>query len=291
MKTKVLVTGGCGFIGSHLVDALIEEGYRVNVLDNLSTGKIENLNPKAEFFNGTITKLSHLGMAIEGCEFVYHAAALARIQPSIDRPRTSHAVNFNGTFNVLEACRKNKCKLIFSSSSSIYEGSDLPTHEEDDIQPKNPYALHKWLSEQCIELYADLYGLEYAILRYFNVFGERQIMNGAYAAVVGIFLDQKRKSKKLTITNDGEQSRDFTYVKDVARANLMAMGWQGTFNIGTENNYTINEIADFVGGEKEYIGDRVGEVRETLADTSRANKLGWRYTKDIGGWINEQIRR
>lgn len=284
---KCLVTGGAGFIGSHVVDTLIEAGHSVTILDDLSTGKRENLNPKAHFIYGDIRDDEFDG----DFKYVFHLAALARIQPSIDDPVTSHDVNLTGTLNILEYCRRHKAKIIFSSSSSIYASRKLPTKEEDKKFPKNPYALQKLEAEQYIKLYALLYGLEYTILRYFNVYGERQILEGAYAAVVGIFMDQRAAGKPLTITNDGKQSRDFTYVKDVAMANLMAMGWTGIYNIGTGKSYRIDEIAYAVKVATdypvEYIGKRKGEAKETQADNSKALAKGWKPTKDIKDWINE----
>ncbi len=288
--SKCLVTGGLGFIGSAVVDALIEAGHEVVIIDDLSTGKMENWNKKASYHIRDIEERSFLG-AFEKVDYVFHLAALARIQPSIDDPASSHDVNLTGTLNVLEYCRKHEAKIIFSSSSAIYEGDKLPTGEDATKHPKNPYCAQKWMCEQYIRLYGELYGLDYAILRYFNVFGERQILEGAYAAVVGILLKQKAEGKKLTITNDGEQRRDFTYVKDVAQANLMAMNWDGETNVGTGKNYSINDLAEMVNGEKEYIGERPGEVRKTLANNTRARNLGWEPTKDIGEWINEVIGR
>jgi UDP-glucose 4-epimerase len=185
-----LVTGGAGFIGSHVVDALVKSGYKVYVMDNLSTGKVENLSDKAVLFGDDITKKAAWS-GIPKCDYVFHLAALARIQPSIDDPVTSHHTNLTGTLNVLEYCRRYKAKLIFSGSSSIYEGLDLPTDELGAKKPKSPYGMQKLMCEQYIRLYRELYGLDYAILRYFNVYGERQILNGAYAAVVGILLKPK----------------------------------------------------------------------------------------------------
>lgn len=272
---KCLVTGGLGFIGSHLVDELIKQGHKVYIVDNLSTGKRENLNPKAVFYeNGIVSRTFWKQM--HEVDVVYHTAALPRIQPSIKNPIKSHKTNVNGTLNVLEYCRRYKAKLIFSGSSSIFKGDSLPTKETDAKEPKSPYSLQKWLCEQYIELYHKLYGLDYVILRYFNVYGPRQLTEGAYACVLGIFLNQKEQGKPLTITNDGEQRRDFTHVKDVVRANIMAIDWQGTFNIGAGKNYSINELADLVGGEKEYIGYRKGEVKSTLCDNSKAQSMGWK---------------
>lgn len=285
---KCLVTGIAGFVGSHVADLLIEQGFEVIGIDNFFTGKKENINPKAVFVERDIRDKTSLKL-LPRVDYVFHLASLARIQPSIDNPIESNDVNLNGTLNILEYCRSNKSKFIFSSSSSIYEGSKLPTNERDPIKPKNPYALQKWLGEQYIRLYGELYGMDYTILRYFNVYGERQILDGAYAAVVGIFLDQKSKGEPLTITNDGEQARDFTYVRDVAKANFMAMGWdRESYNIGTGQNYSINQIADFVGGEKKYVGERKGEVRATQADNTKALSKGWKPTITIQEWINDQ---
>jgi UDP-glucose 4-epimerase len=291
-RRRALVTGCAGFIGSHVTDLLLELGYQVFGLDNLSTGKTENLpeHDNFQFINGDIRDLSLFNLLGE-VDYVFHLAALARIQPSIQDPVTSNYVNHIGTLNVLEYCRKHKAKLIFSGSSSIYAGIELPTKESDTKDPKSPYALQKLQGEQYIQLYGDLYGLDYAILRYFNVYGERQITEGAYSAIVGIFLQQKADGKPLTITNDGEQRRDFTYVKDVAKANVMARDWpKSVYNIGTGNNYSINELADEVGGEKKYIGDRQGEARATQADNSVAREQGWKPTKDIKDWIHDQIQ-
>lgn len=286
---KCLVTGGAGFIGSHIVDALIERGYEVTVVDNLSTGKKENINEKAIFLERDIRDKNLWGY-VRKTDYVFHLASLARIQPSIENPLESNDVNLNGTLNVLEYCRKHRAKLIFSSSSSIYEGSHLPTDEDDEIAPKNPYALQKWVCEQYINLYGELYDMNYTILRYFNVYGERQILDGAYAAVLGIFLDQKKRGVPLTITNDGKQRRDFTYVGDVVRANLMAMQWKRQpYNIGTGFNYSINQIAELVGGEKKYIGNRTGEVGETLASNIQAELAGWTPRTKIEDWINANL--
>lgn len=294
---KCLVTGGCGFIGSHVVESLIEDDHDVVIVDNLSTGQIHNLDSikgGVEVLTLDITTdilWELLNDDYEPFDYVFHLAALARIQPSIDDPISSNEVNLVGTLKVLEYCRKNKSKLIFSGSSSIYEGLDLPTKETYAKKPKSPYAMQKLMCEQYIRLYRELYGLDYAVLRYFNVYGERQLTDGAYAAIVGILLDAKAKNEPLPITNDGEQTRDFTYVKDVARANMMAMDWQGTFNIGTGKSYSINQLASQVsnnnGASVHYIGNRPGETRDTQADNSKASAQGWLPTKDIMNWISD----
>lgn len=283
---RCLVTGGLGFVGSNLVDQLIEDGHSVIVIDNLSTGTVKNKNPKAETIIADIQDEYSL-KELPVVDYVFHTAALARIPRSIEDPIGSNDANVNGTLQLLEYCRKVDAKMIFSSSSSIYDGLELPTDEDDDKDPKNPYALQKYICEMWIQLYGALYNIDWTILRYFNVYGERQITEGAYAAIVGIFLQQRKEGKPLTITNDGEQRRDFTYVKDVVQANVMAMDWpQDFFNIGAGNNYSVNQLADAVGGEKKYIGERIGEVRETYADNSKAQALGWKPTMDIIEWIN-----
>lgn len=287
---KCLVTGGAGFIGSHVVDLLLKQGHEVTVVDNLSTGEFENVNFDAKFLKYDISNPTIYHFLDNDYQYVFHLASLARIQPSIQDPIKSHETNVNGTLNILEFCRNYGAKLIFSGSSSIYKGDKLPTIESSDKYPKSPYALQKYISEQYIELYGKLYNLDYVILRYFNVYGERQILDGAYAAVVGILLDLKRRGMPLTITGDGEQRRDFTYVKDVARANLMAMDWKrDVYNIGTGRNYSINEIADMIGGEKVYLEQRKGEARNTQANNLNATYAGWRPKKDIKDWIYDLI--
>lgn len=286
---KCIVTGGAGFIGSHVTDLLIEHGHTVYVVDNLSTGNIDNVNNSADMHIVDIQDLESV-KGLPKADVVFHLAALARIQPSIEDPIITNNVNLVGTLNLLEYCRENHAKMVFSSSSSIYKADDLPTNESDLKAPKNPYALQKWLSEQYITLYAVLYDVDYTILRYFNVYGERQIPDGAYAALIGILLDKKNAGEKLPITNDGEQRRDFTYVKDVAKANYLAVNWpKGAYNIGAGNNYSVNEIADCIGGDIEYIGERKGEIKETLADNTKAKSVGWSTSMDVLKWIESQL--
>jgi len=286
--SKYLVTGSAGFIASHVVDLLISQGHQVTGVDNLSNGKIGNINPQSQFYNRDITDPVFWSI-LERFDCVFHLAALPRIQPSIKDPMPAHDTNINGTLQVLEYCRRQKTKLVFSSSSSIYKGDDLPARETATIKPKNPYTLQKYVCEQYIELYHELYNLDYTILRYFNVYGERQLLEGAYATVLGIFLQQRKQGLPLPITNDGEQRRDFTYVGDVARANLAAVDWQGTFNIGSGRNWSINEIADMVGGTTKNVGTRLGEARQTLADNTKAAKMGWYPQVSVKDWIHHAI--
>jgi len=243
-KTKVLVTGGAGFIGSHLVDALIERGFDVIVIDNLSTGKKENLNPKAKFYKADIRDLEKIKPLFKKVSYVFHLAAQPRIQPSIINPAESHSNNVVGTLNVLIAARDAKVKkFIYSASSSAYGDQEkLPLREDMSPRPKSPYSLFKLIGEQYCKLFTEIYDLPTVCLRYFNVYGPRQSCEGAYATVIGIFLRQAKAGEPLTIVGDGNQTRDFTNVMDVVKANILAMessrvGQGEVINIGTGKNY------------------------------------------------------
>ncbi len=251
--TKVLVTGGAGFIGSHLVDALVEEGHSVVVIDNLSTGKRSQVNKKAKFIKADIRNLKKIKPYFKGADWVYHLAARARIQPSIKDPVSTFDHNILGTLNVLLAARDAGVKrVIYSASSSSYGDQDtLPLHEEMTPRFKSPYSLSKYVGEEMCRLFSNLYGLETVSLRYFNVYGPRQLLNGAYATVAGIFLKQFKDGKPLTIVGDGGIRRDFTHVSDVVRANILAaqsskVGRGEVINIGTGKNYSINEVASMI---------------------------------------------
>lgn len=283
-KKKICVTGGCGFIGSHIVDGLIEEENEVIVIDNLSGGKKENLNPKAEFHQLDLRNLKTIKPLFEGIDFVFHLAAKPRIPLSIQDPISSHENNLNAFLNVLVASRDMKVKkVIYSSSSTIYGNQKkLPLHEEMIPQPLNPYGLQKYAGELYCKVFSDLYGLPTVSLRYFNVFGPRAEREGAYATVIPIFLGQKKAGEPLTIVGDGNQTRDFTHVSDVVRANILAMesrrvGRGEAINIGAGRNFSVNDLAKIVGGPTVNVPSRTGEIRHTLADISLAKKLlGWR---------------
>ncbi len=290
---KHLVTGGAGFIGSHIVDRLLEQGHEVINVDNLSTGN--NINPKAELVNVDISNRSNrlkLCEAMEGVDTVFHCAALARVQPSIENPQKYHKANVDGTLNVLLSARDSAVRrVVYSASSSAYgDQKQMPLNETMPTAPISPYGLQKLIGEQYCFVFSKCYDLETVSLRYFNVYGERQAIDGAYSTVVGAFLKQKINRAKLTITNDGEQRRDFTYVKDVAEANILAsqsekVGDGEVINIGKGYNYSVNEVAEFIGGEKEFIGDRL-EPRETLADNTRAKDLlSWSPKTDLKDWL------
>ena len=297
-KTKVLVTGGAGFIGSHLVDALIERGFDVIVIDNLSTGKKENLNPKAKFYKADIRDLEKIKPLFKKVSYVFHLAAQPRIQPSIINPAESHSNNVVGTLNVLIAARDAKVKkFIYSASSSAYGDQEkLPLREDMSPRPKSPYSLFKLIGEQYCKLFTEIYDLPTVCLRYFNVYGPRQSCEGAYATVIGIFLRQAKAGEPLTIVGDGNQTRDFTNVMDVVKANILAMessrvGQGEVINIGTGKNYTINKIASLISKESIHTPPRLAEIRDTLADNSKAKEfLEWQPTIEIEQGIEELKR-
>ena len=295
---RVIVTGGAGFIGSNLVDRLIDDGHEVSVIDNLSTGKDKNMNPKAKFYRKDITQMrrdSDFTM-FEGVDVVFHTAAMARVQPSIEDPISFNRVNVDGTLNLLKACVDYGVKrFVFSSSSSVYGNVDtFPTSENSPLNPISPYALQKLIGEQYCKLFSDIYGLETVCLRYFNVYGKRQLLEGAYTLVMGKFAQQLLNNEPMTIRGDGEQRRDFTYVGDVVEANVLASTNTEmytddvrcrAFNIGNGDNRSVNQIADMLGGERVNV-DPVIEPKETLADNSKAREmLGWKTTMKIEEWV------
>jgi UDP-glucose 4-epimerase len=281
-KRKYLVVGGAGFIGSHLVDKLIQLKHQVIVLDNLSTGKKENINPRAKFVKADIRKLKQITPFFKNIDGVFLLAALPRVQYSIDQPTKTNKNNIDGILNVLVTSQQTKTKrIVYSSSSSIYgEPKKLPLKESFPPNPLSPYGLQKYVGEEYCRLFSLLYGLETVSLRYFNVYGPRMDDQGAYATVMSVFLRQLAKNQPLTITGDGTQTRDFTHVSDVVKANLLAMeskkvGRGEAINIGGGKNYSINEIAKMFSNKVKYIAPRV-EPHDTLADISLAKKLlGW----------------
>ena len=293
---KAVVIGGAGFIGSNLVDRLIDEGIEVIVIDNLSTGKKENINPKAKFIACDIaqTKMDFLIKQIEGVDVLFHLAALARVQPSIDDPIPFNEVNINGTLNVLFAAYKAGVKkVVYSASSSAYgDAEKMPQLETDPTNPLSPYGLQKYVGEQYCKMFSQVYGLDTVSLRYFNVYGERMLLEGAYCLVLGIFARQMLEGKPLTINNDGEQRRDFTYVGDVVNANILAAHHKDklngdVINIGNGDNYSVNEVVKMYGGQST-AGQKVLEPFETLADITKAKKvLGWEPKGNLPVWIEK----
>lgn len=291
---KVLVTGGAGFIGSNLVDALIGKGYEVGIIDDFSTGKRSNVNPKATLYEVSLHKASteELVEILTGYEKVFHTAAFARVQPSIIDPILFNEVNVNGTLNLLFACTKAGVKrVIYSASSSAYGDTEIfPTPETAGTDPMSPYGLQKYIGEQYCRMFSLVYGLDTVNLRYFNIYGPRMNFEGAYKTVIGVFGQQKALGKPLTITNDGEQSRDFTHVYDVVDANIRASEYVGklngeVFNIGNGRDITINKIAELISSEKVYIGNVLEPAKNNADNTKAKQMLGWEPKHDVENFI------
>lgn len=279
MSNKYLVTGGAGFIGSHVVEALLKRGDGVRILDDFSTGKRENVPQNVEILEASITNADSIIPAFKDIYGVFHMAALPQVQTSIEEPLKSHAININGTLNVLLSARDAGVKkLVYSASCAAYgDQSVSPQHEELKPSPKSPYGLQKYVGEHYCKLASMFWNLKTVSLRYFNVFGPRMCFEGAYTTVMAIFLRQKGEGKPLTITGNGNQTRDFIYVEDVVAANLAAMdcekvGNGEVINIGIGENHSVNEIAKIIGGPTENIAPRI-EPHDTLADISLAKKL------------------
>ncbi|MDP2696319.1 MAG: NAD-dependent epimerase/dehydratase family protein, partial [bacterium] len=263
------------------------------VIDNLSTGKKENLNSKAEFHNVDIRNLDDIRPLFKGVDGVFHLAALPSVPLSIEKPDQAHDINVNGTLNVFLAAKDSGIRrVIYSSSCSVYgDNASLPQRESDQAAPNTPYALHKYIGEQYASLFSQIYKLPIISLRYFNVYGRRMPEAGPYSGVIKVFSRQKQAGELLTITGDGEQSRDFVFIDDVVRANLLAMvsdkvAGGDVINIGSGQNYTINKLADLFGGEKKYIESRV-ESRTSLANIGRAEELlGWEPSARVDDVLN-----
>jgi len=291
--SKVIITGGAGFIGSNLADKLYETGHDVLVIDNMATGKIQNMRRHIRFSVVDIAtcQIEELQNICKGVEHIYHMAATPSVQQSIQHPTIS-STDVAITVKMLEVARNLKSKFIFSSSCSVY-GDCFDTDEaEDNIAPKSPYALSKYQGEQFCQMYSRLYGLDTICLRYFNVYGKRMPKVGSYKSVLSAFDEAKKSGKPLNIVNDGEQRRDFIHVDDVVEANIRASKYDDcygcTFNIGTGTNYSVNEIADMIGGEKVY-GEKRIEAKETLAKILRAKRdLKWEPKRELPEWIRSK---
>ena len=283
-----VVTGGAGFIGSHLVDGLRAQGRRVRVVDNFHTGGAHNLqhlkgDGGIDLVELDIREREAMAAQLKGAERVFHLAALADIVPSIQRPEEYFDTNVTGTFNTLEAARAaGVSRFVYAASGSCYGIPDLvPTPEAAPIRPQYPYALSKYLGEETVLHWGQVYGMAVVSLRFFNVYGPRSRTSGAYGAMFGVFLAQLLSGQPLTIVGDGEQSRDFTYVSDVADAAIAAAGSDirgEVLNVGTGRDVSVNRIAGLLGGtEVTHIPKRPGEPERTLADVSKiARRLGWR---------------
>lgn len=282
---RALVTGGAGFIGSHLVDLLLDSGWTVSVLDNFSTGNPQNLShiPVEDFIlvEGSVTDKEAVDEAMRGADVVFHLAALADIVPSINDPMSYFDANVSGTALVMDVAKRNGVrKVVYAASSSCYGlPTEYPTTENAVIAPQYPYALTKWLGEEIVRHWGDVYKIPWVSLRLFNVFGPRSRTSGTYGAVLGVFLAQKLAGKAFTVVGDGNQSRDFTYVSDVARAfhHAAASSVQGqVFNVGSGGTYSVNHLVNLLGGDKTHIPERPGEPRVTFADIGKISTLlGW----------------
>jgi UDP-glucose 4-epimerase len=281
-----IVTGGAGFIGSHLVEHLLGDGHEVTVLDNFSTGRPETLdhvrsNPKLSIHKVDIAELERILPHFEGTDWVFHIAALADIVPSIEHPLVYYRSNVDGTVNVLEASRRHGIKrFVYTASSSCYGVPEIyPTPESADIRPQYPYALTKYLGEECVMHWCQVYKIPAVSLRLFNVFGPRSRTSGTYGAVFGVFLAQKLQKEPFTVVGDGSQTRDFVFVTDVVQALVMAANSkiQGEImNLGSGHTYSINQLVQLMGGEVVHVPKRPGEPDCTHADTTRVRDLlGW----------------
>ncbi len=281
---KVLITGGAGFIGSHLVQHFITEGYEIVVLDNFSTGHKENLknfSNDIKVIECDISISSDWENEFKDVKWVFHLASLADIVPSIQKPKEYFKSNVTGTFNILQASRKAQIeKIVYAASSSCYGIPDnYPTSEEDDIRPQYPYALTKRIGEELLFHWAEIYKIPSVSLRLFNVYGPRSRTSGTYGAVFGVFLAQKLANAPFTVVGDGNQSRDFTFVSDVVSAFHAAAKSDKKneiYNVGSGHHISINRIVDLLGGEKIFVPKRPGEPDITFADIKKIkNGLGW----------------
>ncbi len=294
---KYVVTGGAGFIGSNLVNFLVNKGHEVHIIDDLSSGKMENCNNKAIFHELNISKTKNIESIkeiLKGADTVFHCAARARVQPSIKDPINYEKNNTLGLIHILKASvDSNVRRLIYSASSSVYGSTDkLPSEEKDPVNPISPYAAQKYYGEVVCKMFSKVYNIETISLRYFNVYGENQNLGGAYATVIGIFLDQHQSNKPLTINGDGKQKRDFTYVGDVVQANILAansdkVGKGEAINIGRGVNISIIDVAKMIGDTFKF-KKPLKEPFANLASIEKAKKLlDWEPQTDLNNWIKK----
>ena len=299
---KVIVTGGAGFIGSHLVDACLSRGYEVTVIDNLSVGRLENLtahksNSRLRIVKAEVENQTQIASLFQGIDWVFHLAARADIVPSIQMPLVYHSANVDGTVSVLECARAAKIKrFIYAASSSCYGIPETyPTPEMEAIAPEYPYALTKYLGEQYVLHWQKVYALPALSLRFFNVFGPRARTSGTYGAVFGVFLAQKMHGQPLTVVGDGTQTRDFTYVTDIVSALLTAAESTITgevMNVGSGGCYSVNSLTKILGGPVTYIPKRPGEPDCTFADITKIKKLlNWAPKVKFEDGVHELLRQ
>ena len=298
--TRSLVTGGAGFIGSNLVDKLLAEGHEVVVIDNEYSDAHDHFywNDKTENHKFDICDYENTRPLYDGIDYVFHIAAEARIQPAIENPIRAVQINSVGTCTVLQCAREAGVKkVMYSSTSSGYGMNKVPNSEMQPDDCLNPYSISKVNGEKLCKMYTDLFDLDTVIFRYFNVYGNRQPLRGQYAPVIGIFLRQLAAGEPLTIVGDGEQRRDFVYVKDVARANLMAAisnaepeAYGQVYNIGSGKNLSVNQIADLISDNQTSLPPRIGEARDSLANIDKvSNTFGWKPDVNVEDWIGGQL--
>ena len=277
---NILVTGGAGFIGSNLVDRLINDRHRVSIIDDLSTGKKENLNPKADFHNLDICNFDNIKNLFAGIDYVFHLAAWPRVPVSIEDPIGTSKVNIMGTINIFKASADHNVKrVIFASSSSVYGNQDqLPFIEDMTPSPISPYALQKLEGELWAKMFTDLYNLPVVSLRFFNIYGPKNDPESDYSLVIAKFLKQKSQGKTLTIFGDGKQTRGFCYIDDLITALLGAMTSKKVkggeiINIGSGGSQSVNYLAGLIGGKIKYLDKRVGDIEHAQADINKAKEL------------------
>lgn len=292
MNQLMLVTGGAGFIGSHLVEKLLDLGCRVRVLDNLSQGNREWVAAGAEFVEGDITDFKCCENVCRDVQAVFHLAAMSKSAPSLDKFEYCTEQNIIGTQNILMAARAAGVSKLIYSASSTYYGLNPPPHHEDQLPNcLNPYGLSKYVGELFCTMFTNLYGFPTICLRYFNVYGPRQPKVGTYALVLGIFLDQLKNEKPLTICGDGSQRRDFIHVKDVVDANLAALESKASgvsINIGSGSNVSIQDLANMISTKQVFLPVRKGDAYITLADISRAKELlNWKPKVSLAEGVNQ----
>jgi len=303
MASRYLVTGGAGFIGSHIVKRLVAEGAHVRVIDNLSTGQMRRLDPvrsAIDFIEADLADATTTRKAVGGIDYVLHQAAVPSVQRSVADPVTTNRANVTGTINLLDACRNAQVRrFVFAASSSAYGDTEvLPKREDMESNPLSPYALQKFVGERYCRLYYELYGLETLSLRYFNVFGPEQDPHSEYSAVVPKFISRLLANQPITIYGDGEQSRDFTYIENVVEANLLALkapNAAGTLcNIGCGERITLNRLVSLleqqlgVSAQVIFAPPKAGDVRHSLADIERAKAI-LQYRPKIT--VEEGLRR
>ena len=300
---KSIVTGGAGFIGSHIVDKLIELGHEVIVIDNESSEVHDNFwyNDKAKYFKFDIADYGLTRPLYDGVDYVFHCAAESRIQPAIENPLLAVRTNTLGTATVLQCSRESGVKrVMYSSTSSAYGRVNVPPLSEnmpDDCL--NPYSVSKVSGEKLCSMYSELFGLETVVFRYFNVYGPREPLKGPYAPVVGLFLRQHKSGESLTIVGDGNQRRDFTHVEDVVNANILAMqktfeknekGLGEVYNVGTGVNHSVLELAAMISKNIKFIDERPGEARITLANNSKlCDTFGWKPNYKFEDYVRDRL--